>query len=143
MKKIGEKISEIAKSKGFSANLLAKKLGVTRQSVYDMYNNRVEITLNRVYELADILDVDLFEFISQLDGKTSISDSIKHKKLFALLNKINDISAQNIIPFNEVINLLQLQEIKKHNRMLEKFMLSIGKFNIQWQGGNSNVNDKN
>jgi transcriptional regulator with XRE-family HTH domain len=59
---IGSRIQEIAKSKNISPQELGKKIGKTRQAIYDIYNSRVSVNVDVLLKIADALDEKVISF---------------------------------------------------------------------------------
>jgi len=62
---IGKKIKKIASSKDISVKELAKRIGKTTQAIYDLYNERVSISINMLEKIAIALDEPIFNFFIQ------------------------------------------------------------------------------
>ena len=60
---IGEKIKIIAGSKGVSVLELAKRLGRTRQGIYDIYNSRVSVSVDQLKKIAEIYKHPIMNFL--------------------------------------------------------------------------------
>ncbi|MCX6322139.1 MAG: helix-turn-helix transcriptional regulator [Bacteroidia bacterium] len=60
---IGSRIKVIAKSKKVSPQQLGNIIGKTRQAVYDIYNDRVSISIDTVVKIAKELNVPLITLL--------------------------------------------------------------------------------
>ena len=60
---IGKKIKKIASSKDISVKELAKRIGKTTQAVYDLYNERVSISINMLEKIALALNEPIVNFL--------------------------------------------------------------------------------
>ena len=58
------KILEIRKQQGLTQEVLAKKCGVTRQTVNAIENNRYDPTLKLAFKLAEVLHVTVDEIFN-------------------------------------------------------------------------------
>ncbi|EOO70466.1 helix-turn-helix transcriptional regulator [Bacillus sp. JJ864] len=58
------KILEIRKQQGLTQEVLAKKCGVTRQTVNAIENDRYDPTLKLAFKLADVLHVTVDEIFN-------------------------------------------------------------------------------
>jgi transcriptional regulator with XRE-family HTH domain len=60
---IGSRIKEIAKSKNISPQQLGNIIGKTRQAVYDIYNNRVSISIDTLIIIAKEFKLPIIDLI--------------------------------------------------------------------------------
>ncbi len=65
----GEKIKSKRKAMGLSQEVLAEKLGVTRQAVSKWEMDRAQPTTSNLRELAQVFSVDMAYFIGEDDSK--------------------------------------------------------------------------
>lgn len=106
MMHIGERIKAIAKSKGVSVKDLAKRIDRTTQTVYDIYNNRVNLNVDLLEKIAKGLDEPVFTFF--VKDPESYYDMIP-----------------NAIPMEEVHKLMQsIQERVKDGEGLVNLYLT-------------------
>jgi len=90
---IGEKIKIIAGSKGVSVLELAKRLGRTRQGIYDIYNSRVSVSVDQLKKIAEVLEEPILNFL--VDDQDSYYDIIPQ-----------------VIPIREIIK--HIQQVHEH-----------------------------
>jgi hypothetical protein len=111
MKHIGEKIQDIATEKGVRPTDLARKIGRTSQSMYDIYR-RPSITTDLLQQISEALDHDFFQYYHQVkqpvnelsepeteykrpaEIKPSISitiNNIDENKFHRIFKKINEL----------------------------------------------------
>lgn len=69
MKEMVPRLKEVMKEKGVKQNDLAEKLGVTSQYISGIVTGRLGVSLKRLYEIAEILDV---EPVSLLKGNENV-----------------------------------------------------------------------
>jgi len=62
-KNIGRRIKEVAKSKNVSPQQLAAVIGKTRQAVYDIYNDRVSVSIETIIIISRELKIPLGDLI--------------------------------------------------------------------------------
>ncbi len=74
--KIGKRIQQIAKSKGFTAQQLADKVGRTRQSIQDMYSGRIKVNLDQLKDIASAIGVPLA--LLMVDNEDELYDMIPY-----------------------------------------------------------------
>lgn len=90
---IGEKITTLRKKKGKSQEEIAKSLGVTRVTWNHMEKGAQKITVDRLWEIARLLEVKIFELLPQGDQdfdpatEEKFGDLEKHQVL-SELNKL-------------------------------------------------------
>ena len=77
---------------------MAKKLGITVQSLSRLENSKGKIHTDRLEEICDLLDVPLMEFWSAVTGKT---EPIAAFKELPLVGYVNDSSKKNKIIWSE------------------------------------------
>ncbi|MFC2080439.1 helix-turn-helix transcriptional regulator [Bacteroidota bacterium] len=89
MLNIGQKIHDVADAKNISAQVLAKKVERTRQTIYDIYNSRVSVTVDLLHKIAVALDEPIAHFF--IEDPDSYYDNIPQ-----------------VIPIQEVIKRISL-----------------------------------
>ena len=52
---VGDKIRQVATSKGVSAQKLGELIGRSRQGIYDIYNSRISISVDILIKIAEVL----------------------------------------------------------------------------------------
>ncbi len=63
------RLKEVMKEKGVKQNDLAERLGVSSQYISGVVTGRLTVSLKRLYEIAEILEVDP---VSLLKGKENV-----------------------------------------------------------------------
>jgi transcriptional regulator with XRE-family HTH domain len=86
---IGEKIKEMAEDKKVSAQELAKRVKRTRQTIYDIYNNRVSVSVEMLESIAKALEVPIANFF--IEDPDTYYDNIPQ-----------------VIPIREVLKLMDM-----------------------------------
>ena len=79
-------IKKIAINKGLSLPKLAEKMGVSKTSIYYMFNNKT-ITVDNLELIAKILDVDIALFFSESFNSTQKNNE-KRIKMLEMIIKI-------------------------------------------------------
>lgn len=59
---VGFNIRKVRELKGFSQDYMAEKLKINQASYARIENEHTQITVNRLFELADILNTDILDF---------------------------------------------------------------------------------
>ena len=67
MVKIGKKISQMRKLKGFTQESLAEKIGVSRQTVFKWESDAMQPTFDKMQTLCSVLGVDV-EYFTREEG---------------------------------------------------------------------------
>lgn len=62
-KKVGEKIIELRNKKGWSQSDLARACGKDRQAIEKLENGKVNPTVYTVHEIANSLEIDLYQLL--------------------------------------------------------------------------------
>ncbi len=92
--KIGKRIKNIARSKGFTAQQLGDKVGRTRQSIQDMYSGRIKVSLNQLKDVASALGVPLA--LLMVDSEDELYDMIPFiipmKEIHKLMENIHEMA---------------------------------------------------
>lgn len=87
----GLRLRRLRKRKGLSQTALAKKLGVTKTTIYRYERNTLSPTLDRAIQLVQILDTSL-DFLAGLDKVTTITvDGLTEKEISWLKYTIEKI----------------------------------------------------
>jgi len=137
---VGEKIKEIATSKGVSAQELGKRVGRTRQGIYDIYNSRVSVSVDILMKIAEALkepvvnffidDPDAYyDMIPQVIPIREILKHMKHVHEHAIrgegmvnLRIFRSRDGMYILEseFHELKNELTETEIKKFDQLIDE-----------------------
>ena len=97
--KIGERIQELRKEKGYSQEKLAAHLKMSRQAIAKWEQNVCEPSLDCLIAMADIFKTDLNYLISGTTGNESSKNITCNKKNDFVMTKKNIILLLNIIIF--------------------------------------------
>ena len=62
---VGFNIRKVRELKGFSQDYMAEKLKISQASYARIENEHTQITVNRLFELADILNTDILDFFDE------------------------------------------------------------------------------
>ena len=108
--KIGERIKTIAKSKGYTAQQLADKIGKTRQAVHDIYSGRVNVNLDQLKAIAIALKVPLPLIMVDSDDELYdlIPFMIPMKEIHKLMENIHDMVQKG----SALVNLSIMQSLE-------------------------------
>jgi len=89
---IGSRIKEIAKSKKVSPQQLGTIIGKTRQAVYDIYNDRVSVSIDTVIKIAKELKVPIITllFENPYAYYDLIPKAIPIEEILKLVTKIHE-----------------------------------------------------
>lgn len=61
---IGERIKRIRESKGYSQEYLAEELSISQSAYSDLENNKTKLNLKRLHRIAEVLEIDVLELMS-------------------------------------------------------------------------------
>lgn len=73
-KKIGEKIRQLRKGWGLSQSELAEKIGVSFQQVQKYEKGSSAVSVARLQQISEVLDVDITAFFKQGETPPKVSD---------------------------------------------------------------------
>jgi transcriptional regulator with XRE-family HTH domain len=106
---IGHKIKVIREQKGLKLELLAKHLGVSKGRVSQIENGQCcELTINRIAKIAQFLEVDFFEIIS---NKVHMFDATRENDFREYLNSQHAFSSEFIKKIvDELINRIKIED---------------------------------
>ena len=90
---IGEKIKNIAGAKAVSVQELARRIGRTRQGIYDIYNSRVSVSVDQLVKISEALGEPILNFF--IDDPDSYYDIIPQ-----------------VIPMREILK--HIQHVNEH-----------------------------
>lgn len=71
------KIKEIRHQLGYTAEAMAKDLGISKTAYSQMENGRVEITLSRIELIAQVFNISISEIIPSINNNLQFSDDIE------------------------------------------------------------------
>jgi transcriptional regulator with XRE-family HTH domain len=108
--KIGSNIKEIREvEKNYKRNYVAKKLGITTRAYANIENNVTDITLNRLEEIADILECSPFYILNYKKSK---------KEFYNFFHNHNE--NQGVIILNQGTHTQTIETIQKLQKELLK-----------------------
>ncbi|MFN6039862.1 MAG: helix-turn-helix domain-containing protein, partial [Bacteroidota bacterium] len=114
IQEVGEKIRLLRSSKGLTQANMAEELGMTTSAYSKIERAEINIPLNRLYQIAEVLDVPVMIFFQE-EGVLQIRSSLKEKQMNNLLTEVEDI--------REILKRFQtdLENIKENiQRLLTK-----------------------
>ena len=100
MVKIGKKISQIRKLKGFTQESLAEKIGVSRQTVFKWESDAMQPTFDKMQALCSVLGVDV-EYFTREEGVIPLVKEEGH--LSETENPAKTIAVSQAIPVEEAV----------------------------------------
>ena len=93
-KQIGLKIKDIRKGLGFSQMELAERIGLSFQQVQKYEKGATRISVMRLQQISEALDVSITDFIGEGPKGSKVSDykpgygnAVSHREVFQILNK--------------------------------------------------------
>ncbi len=95
MKNIAKNIRQIRELKNYKQEYIANELNISIRGYSKIENEETQITVNRLVEIANILEVDPMEII-QFDSNKVINNNQDHNLQF-LIDSIEKINKQNRI----------------------------------------------
>ena len=100
MVKIGKKISQIRKLKGFTQESLAEKIGVSRQTVFKWESDAMQPTFDKMQALCSVFGVDV-EYFTREEG---VIPPVKEEgHLSETENPAKTIAVSQAIPVEEAV----------------------------------------
>jgi len=102
---IGKRIKQKRKEKNYTQSELGEKLNISTVYISNIENGKEEISLNRLGELASVLDTNIEFFIT---GTLIDSESYNYLKLNELAKLINDISEGDIKLLSDFIEIAKI-----------------------------------
>lgn len=100
MVKIGKKISQIRKLKGFTQESLAEKIGVSRQTVFKWESDAMQPTFDKMQALCSVFGVDV-EYFTREEG---VIPPVKEEgRLSETENPAKTIAVSQAIPVEEAV----------------------------------------
>lgn len=104
MKEISEKIKELRKAKKLSQEELAEKIGITQASYFQIEKGKTELSVERLFQIASVLDVSAFDLLDVVNQEKKQSEgSKKVKELEVLVNHWKELAETR----NEKIKYLE------------------------------------
>ena len=102
---IGKKIKQKRKEKKYTQSELGEKVNVSTVYISYIENGKEEISLNKLAEIASVLDTNIEYFIT---GTLIDSESYNYIKLNELAKLINDISEDNLKTLSDFIEIAKI-----------------------------------
>lgn len=114
-----QKINELIAQKGMLKNVLAKKIGLTKQSLYNILNGTTAISIENLKKIALALDVTVNYFFEENNQNSNIQQTVngdhntlnvslteyQHKN--ELLKKENEGLKKELVSKEKIISLLE------------------------------------
>jgi transcriptional regulator with XRE-family HTH domain len=114
---IGEKIKEVREARHFSQEAVAKALGLSVTSYAKIERNEVEVTVNRLEQIAEVLKVKTWAFFSP-ESSIFIVGDIGKKQSGGQIGVSHNYSG-NFNPEREAY-LAHIGSLEKQTKQLEK-----------------------
>lgn len=126
MVKIGKKISQIRKLKGFTQESLAEKIGVSRQTVFKWESDAMQPTFDKMQALCSVLGVDV-EYFTREEGvippvkeEGHPSETENPAKAVAVSQ---DISVEEAVAVSEETNSADRIKKEKREKRIRRVLL--------------------
>ena len=94
VKEIGYKIKFMRIAKHISSVKLAQMIGISRQQLQSYESGKIDIKIDRLYDIAKVLGVDMISFFD--DSSNTIENDID-LSIFPKLNQIKDAKIKESI----------------------------------------------
>lgn len=108
LKSVGENLRKLRVNNNKNYKEVAFKLGITQQAYGNMERGKTDITLTRIFELADFYQVECTEIL-QVDFNSKIfADKVKSASLAGDPEKIKAINNLIIHKYNEILHQIKL-----------------------------------
>lgn len=126
MVKIGKKISQIRKLKGFTQESLAEKIGVSRQTVFKWESDAMQPTFDKMQALCSVLGVDVEYFTREEDVIPPVkeeghpSETENPAKAVAVSQ---DISVEEAVAVSEEMNSADRIKKEKREKRIRRVLL--------------------
>lgn len=99
---IGQRIKEIATSKNVSARELGERIGRTKQSMYDIYSQKVSVSTDLLGKIARALDVPVIYFF--VDSEDALHDMVPFivpmPEIHKLMKNIHELAEKDMAMVN-------------------------------------------
>lgn len=111
----GNKLFNLRKEKGLSQDKLAKKIGVSRQTIYLWESNQRLPDVEKTSKICEVLNINLSEIVDGLGDKQHIknssSNSLEENNSRLLEKKNNTKNRINLSKFIKIISIMLLMVI--------------------------------
>jgi len=120
---IGQLIKKIRKNKGLSQMKLASLLGISYQQLQKYEYGRSQISIGRLKQISDVLDISINTFIQEPSRVPEIDEHVwlSHNeiRLLKLFRRLHDEKEQESIlgMFSELLNLLSRPDTPSTDNM--------------------------
>ena len=106
---IVQRIIEARFRKGYKPETMAIELRISKTAYYDIESGKTNITLKRLYQIAEILDVSLLSLIEgeQKTNKEECSACRHYQKNETLYQQRHELSEENLKSKNKLIEHLE------------------------------------
>lgn len=92
---INERIRQLCKKRGIQNATMLSKRGLPQSTAYDIWSDRSNPSLATIYELAEILDMDVCEIFNADEEDLHLSD--REKEEIRMLRKVTDSRARETL----------------------------------------------
>ncbi|MBE6444344.1 MAG: helix-turn-helix transcriptional regulator [Alphaproteobacteria bacterium] len=93
---LAERIKIIRQTKNITLGNMASKIGITRKQLQNYENGQTNIGITRLWQIAQILQVDIVTLVEGLDNKPSSIDN-ESLEFIRLFNNLKDQNIKDII----------------------------------------------
>lgn len=80
-KKIGKRIQSLRNSNGLTQESLAHQIGLTRTSMVHIENGNQRLTIDRLYKLAEILKVAVYNLLPEVENINEQLDAVSRERV--------------------------------------------------------------
>lgn len=93
---VGERISNFRHAKSLTQQDMASKLGMSRAAYNQLENGNTQITIEKIYEIASILNSSIIDFLPGLERNVdpSIHRELSEDSIAEVLNRLENIKKQ-------------------------------------------------
>lgn len=126
IQQVGEKIRFLRSAKGFTQANMAEELGMTTSAYSKIERVEINIPLNRLYQIAEVLDVPIITFFQE-ERLLQFKSPQREKYGYALASDIEDLretlkSLQSELTFikENIQNLQPKDKIKQASKYKRK-----------------------
>jgi transcriptional regulator with XRE-family HTH domain len=120
---IGQLIKKIRKNKGLSQMKLASMLGISYQQLQKYEYGRSQISIGRLKQIADVLDISINTFIQEPSRVPEIDEHVwlshNEVRLLKLFRRLRDEKEQESIMgmFSELLTLMNRSDTHNSEKM--------------------------
>lgn len=117
---IGENIKKWREFKSVKQEALASRLGISKAALSHMENGKTDITISRIEQIANILQIDLEQLLATSQQLMNVNKS----SASIVSDKVNN--TQHFLISIEVVKMLR-EELQLKNKQLEQLMQVLNK----------------